>query len=114
MFDLYTPGDAMGLNYVSLSGLSVTFLLTVRIIFIIPCAEQELHTSQEIRKAEGIIEFIRVHQPNQRIAKQSACLCSRRFAIGVLRSKTISYAAPVGLYQYVYPIPRAMPSLSSL
>ena len=111
MFDLYTPGDAMGLNYVSLSGLSVTFLLTVRIIFIIPCAEQELHTSQEIRKAEGIIEFIRVHQ---RIAKQSACLCSRRFAIGVLRSKTISYAAPVGLYQYVYPIPRATPSLSSL
>ena len=88
MFDLYTPGDAMGLNYVSLSGLSVTFLLTVRIIFIIPCAEQELHTSQEIRKAEGIIEFIRVHQPNQRIAKQSACLCSRRFAICVLRSKT--------------------------
>ena len=94
MFDLYTPGDAMGLNYVSLSGLSVTFLLTVRIIFIIPCAEQELHTSQEIRKAEGIIEFIRVHQPNQRIAKQSACLCSRRFAIGVLRSKITLFCRP--------------------
>ena len=114
MFDLYTPGDAMGLNYVSLSGFSAAVLSTSALLSIIPCAEQELHTSQEIRKAEGIIEFIRVHQPNQRIAKQSACLCSRRFAIGVLRSKTISYAAPVGLYQYIYPIPRATPSLSSL
>ena len=113
MFDLYTPGDAMGLNYVSLSGLSVTFLLTVRIIFIIPCAEQELHTSQEIRKAEGIIEFIRVHQPNQRIAKQSACLCSRRLQSVCCAAKQ-HRAAPVGLYHYVYRIPRAMPSLSSL
>ena len=46
--------------------------LNLCIIINHPCAEQELHTSQEIRKAEGIIEFIRVHQPNQRIAKQSA------------------------------------------
>ena len=39
-------------------------------------------------------------------------LCSRRFAIGVLRSKTTSYAAPVGLYQYACQNPGRCPGLN--
>ncbi len=39
---------------------------------------------------------------NSGILAKQYTLCSRRFAIGVLLSKTTLHAAPVGLYHYVF------------